>query len=66
MFLCQKCGTIHCVFNKKLIVYVIQNNKSAFLFYCPVIVSPVFPPIDCMKRLYSARKPMEYKYLFYA
>lgn len=66
MFLCQKYGTIHCIFNSKLIVDVIQNNKSAFLFYCLVIVPPVFPPIDCIKRLCSARKPMEQKYLFYA
>lgn len=65
MLLCEKYGAIHCVFNSKLIVDVIQNNKTTFLFYCLVIVSPVFPPIDCIKRFYSARKSMENKYLFY-
>lgn len=65
LFLCQKYGAIHCVFNSKFIVDIIQNNKTTFLFYCLVVVSPVFPPTDCIKIFYSARKSMENKYLFY-
>lgn len=57
MFLCQNLGTIHRIFKNMLMVDVIQNDKTAFLFCCLVIVSPVFCPIDCMEQLYSARKP---------
>lgn len=38
MFLCQKYGISHYVFNNKLIVVVIQKNKT-FFFYCECIWS---------------------------